>query len=77
MPSKEYTYGGETGKYAHRPAIIVRVWTKDAPYTVNLQVFTDGYNDGQQYASGIYWATSATYDPDGDTPYRWHWPERA
>ena len=57
----------------HRPGIIVRVW--EDGHGVQLQVFTDGSNDGPQFASGLYWATSVEYD-DGGRPGTWHWPER-
>jgi len=57
----------------HRPAIIVRVWGS----SVQLQVFTDGENDGAKYANNIYWATSVPYaDPSENKPYSYHWPER-
>jgi len=59
-------------KFDHRPAIIVR-WGS----SVQLQVFTDGENDGAKYASGLYWATSVPYaDPSENKPYSYHWPER-
>lgn len=63
----------------HRPAIVVRVWRGEFPHAdgvVQLQVFADGSNDGPDYASGLYWATSVRYDPSG-SPGTWHWPERA
>lgn len=61
----------------HRPAIVVRVWDRTGPYgTSNLQVFTDGVNDGPQYASGVVWKTSIMHseEPKANT---WHWIERA
>lgn len=59
-----------------RPAVVVRIWDHGGPQgTCNLQVFTDGRNDGEQYASGIAWKTSRCYDPDG-APGTWHWPPR-
>src|SRR5438445_12683125 len=62
-------------KGEHRPAIIVRVWNDTYP-GIQLQVFTDGSNDGEAYKSGIYWATSVTYaDPSENEPRSWHWPE--
>jgi hypothetical protein len=63
----------------HRPAIVVRVW-KDIPSypegTVNLQVFTDGSNDGRDHAAGIVWRTSVHYS-EGKEPGTWHWIEKA
>jgi hypothetical protein len=54
-----------------RPGKVVRVWNDEM---VQLQVFTDGTNDGAQYASGIYWATSVQYSETHE-PRTWHWPE--
>jgi len=54
---------------AHRPAIIVRVWSAQC---VQLQVFTDGSNDGPGYKSGLVWRTSVLLGLDENT---WHWPE--
>lgn len=54
----------------HRPAIIVRVWEDGR---VQLQVFTDGSNDGAPFASGIVWRTSVH---EGTESGSWHWPER-
>lgn len=49
-------YGPE---HVWRPAIIVRVWSPGSPSSAcQLQVFTDGTNDGAGYASGLEWATS-------------------
>jgi len=59
----------------HRPAIVVKVWNKSTGY-VNLQVFTDGGNDGEQYASGQYWATSVM-PSETHEPRTWHWIEKA
>lgn len=62
-----------------RPAIVVHVWSQPIAIgtgACQLQVFTDGSNDGPQFASGLHWATSVTYDPDG-APGTWHWPPRA
>jgi len=62
----------------HRPAIIVKIWPEyNGIQHIQLQVFTDGLNDGERYKSGIHWATSVTYaDPSEDKPGTWHWPER-
>jgi hypothetical protein len=62
----------------HRPAIVVRVWNPKATElssrgTIQLQVFTDGSNDGLQ---NVEWRTSVGYSEDPQ-PYTWHWPERA
>ena len=70
----------ESSRYPgeHRPAIIVKVWDTDPKpdSMVQLQVFTDGSNDGEFFKSGLFWATSVTYaDPSENKPYSWHWPE--
>lgn len=59
-----------------RPAIIVKVWDGSQNGCCQLQVFTDGTNDGERYASGVTWKTSRVYDADGG-PGTWHWPVRA
>lgn len=56
-----------------RSAIIVRAWSET---TVQLQVLTDGYNDGKQYAAGLIWRTSVHRDEEQHAPGTWHWPER-
>lgn len=62
-----------------RPAIVVRVWRDRGQAQANgccqLQVFTDGGNDGPQFAGGIIWRTSRLYDEAG-APGTWHWPTR-
>lgn len=58
----------------HRPAIVVKVWDKETG-CCNLQVLTDGTNDGELYKSGLYWATSRLYS-EGHEGFTWHWPER-
>lgn len=70
-------YVMEDGAHAgeHRPAVIVRVWRKDNGCS-NLQVFTDGENDGPEYASGLAWKTSRHYS-EGKEPGTWHWIEKA
>lgn len=60
---------------AVRPAIVVLVWGHD-DQMVNLQVFTDGKNDGAEYASGLAWKTSRKYS-EGREPGTWHWPPRS
>lgn len=78
-------------KGEHRPAIVVRDW-KQENGLVNLQVFTDGYNDGLRehvsashsdvgalgvsYAANILWRTSVHYSEEKE-PGSWHWIERA
>lgn len=64
----------------HRPAVVVQVWNKDTGCS-NLQVFTDGTNDGPVFGDGnglcnAYWATSVLYSEDPQ-PRTWHWIERA
>ena len=58
-----------------RPATVVRIWEGSAGGCCQLQVLTDGHNDGEQYAGGIAWKTSRLYDADGK-PGTWHWPPR-
>lgn len=41
---------------------------------VQLQVFTDGGNDGAPYTSGLYWATSVKHSEDKE-PGTWHYIE--
>lgn len=64
---------------AHRPAIVVNVWQVSGQCEgyVNLQVFTDGANDGQAFASGLLWQTSVCHDTDTKKPGTWHWIEPA
>jgi hypothetical protein len=58
-------------KGKHRPAIVVNDWHGST--RINLQVFTDGSNDGQLYKSGLYWATSVPYAPPSENkPFSWH-----
>lgn len=70
----------------HRPAIVVRNWSNpDIPSSegrVNLIVFADGSNDkgtisGNVSEQGLFWATSAHYDPAGNKHHTWHWIEKA
>lgn len=64
----------------HRPAIVVNAWKHVSEYEaegrVNLQVFTDFGNDGKQFESGRYWATSVQYSEE-PKPGTWHWIEKA
>lgn len=52
-----------------RPAIVVRDWGGFA----NLQVFTDGGNDGPDKMGGFFWATSIS-PSDTPEPGKYHWP---
>jgi hypothetical protein len=66
----------------HRPAIVVRVWRVNGEAQANglcqLQVFTDGLNDGGDLSSGLFWSTSVEYsEPSENKPRTWHWIERA
>lgn len=54
-----------------RPAIVVKVWDKDSG-CANLNVFTDGENDG---VDGL-WVTSVCYS-DTHEPRTWHWIPKA
>lgn len=75
----------------HRPAIVVRDW-KQPNGLVNIQVFTDGWNDdfreahhvntGEQstvvtIVQNTIWRTSVHQDEETKAPGTWHWPERA
>lgn len=60
--------------HPHRPAIVTRVWN-DAGM-VQLQVFTDGTNDGEWGKPNVVWETSVAYSEE-PTPRTWHWIERA
>ena len=73
-----YVLEDGTSKGQSRPAKVVRVWGsgRDTTQMVQLQVFTDGTNDGTQYASGIAWKTSVHHDPERSLR-SWHWPEEA
>ena len=78
-----YVFKDRHGEMVHRPAMVVRNWAHEngmdageADDMVQLQVFTDGTNDGPEYASGLYWATSVHEDATGEKEYSWHWPER-
>jgi hypothetical protein len=55
----------------HRPAIVVHVGDSNV---VNLQVFTDGRNDGAD--TGTRWVQAVKYSED-KTPGTWHWIEKA
>lgn len=67
----------------HRAAIVVRVFEPGKPLGLaNLIVFSDGSNDrgavfGNVSEQGLFWATSAHYDPEGTTHHTWHWIEKA
>ena len=61
----------------HRPAVIVRVWDRTGDSgSVQLQVFTDGGNDGPGKASGLFWAMSVMHS-ERPEPRTWHFIERA
>lgn len=69
-----------------RPAMIVALFEPQggAAGMVQLQVFTDGSNDGEEAKSGIIWRTSIPFadqrvpeDQKFPWPGRtWHWPPR-
>lgn len=75
-----------TNRGTHRPAVVVRVWRVNGKPQesglCNLQVFTDGNNDG---LNSVEWKTSVVFDAGDETadairePRRgtWHWIERA
>lgn len=63
-----------------RPAIVVRVWPGEYPKAeggaedgYNIQVFTDGTNDG--FETGTIWRTSVRI-ADAPTRGACHWPPR-
>lgn len=66
-------YVTDTGK--HRPAIIVQVWDTWSGCS-NLQVFTDGTNDGFARDHGLTWITSIEHSITPN-PNTWHFIERA
>lgn len=85
-----YVLESGRNKGEHRPAIVVRDW-KQSNGLVQLQVFTDGMNDGfkeshlvsigEEGASvvasqNIMWRTSVHYSEDKE-PGTWHWIEKA
>ena len=49
-----------------RPAMIVKLWTGQPPYTAQLQVFVDSTNDYSNYGSqdGTEWRTSIVHDAE-------------
>ena len=59
----------------HRPAVVVRVWATGRPGYINLQVLTDGSNDGEWGKANIVWETSVDYSEE-PKPRTWHWIER-
>lgn len=63
----------EDGPHAgeSRPAIVVKVWDMETG-TVNLNVFTDGENDGDART----WVTSVLYSGEHE-PRTWHWIPKA
>lgn len=82
MPNEQY-----------RPAVIVKVWDKEhVNGCCNLQVFTDGPNDIDQWVKdadgnahlerleeariGVMWKTSVLFSETKE-PHTWHWTEQA
>ena len=63
------------GNGEHRPAIIVAVFGDRPDGLCNLQVFTDGSNDGFTSHQGTLWATSIHRDDTISRLGTWHWPE--
>ena len=59
----------------HRPAVIVQVWDHGTGCS-NLQVFTDGTNDGFPAERGTTWITSVDHSAEA-APGTWHFIERA
>jgi len=61
-----YVWTGPRNAGECRPAAVVREWPGGV---LNLAVFPDGTNDGEERMA--VWATSATHGTDG-TPGTWH-----
>jgi hypothetical protein len=74
-PGRTVHYVLEDGPHAgeHRPAIIVKVWSKSIG-SVNLVVFMDGTNDGPDFGGCIRWCTSVA-PSEAMSPRTWHWIE--
>jgi hypothetical protein len=66
----EFTTLDRNGNKHVRPAIVVAVWSDDL---VNLQVFTDGYNDNE-YGVNVAWVTSV-HRSEEKLPRTWDWME--
>lgn len=63
------TPGGEYKAGSHRAAIITDCstnWDGD-PHNVAICVLNP---------TGLFFNTDVPYDPDGEKPGTWHWPER-
>lgn len=63
----------------HRPAIVVKKCPPEWGYpeddrAVQLQVFTDGSNDGGIFQSGMVWRTSVKYSETKELG-TWHYIE--
>lgn len=58
----------------HRAALIVKKQNENG--CCNLQVFTDGMNDGPKYEKGFVRVSSVNYS-ESPTPNTWHWIEEA
>lgn len=76
-----YVLPFDINRGSHRAAIVVRVWRDGEDKSLSnglcqLNVFTDGSNDGPIYSSGSYWATSVHFSENGE-PGTWHWIERS
>jgi hypothetical protein len=71
-----YVLPGGPNKGRHVAAVVVRVWGGGP--TVNLVIFPDGGNDGQEFASyPTGWVTSVPYaDPSENKVHTWHHIER-
>lgn len=63
-----------THKGEHRPAMIARIWNAETGY-VNLWLFQDGTNDGEEFSDRPTWVTSVNYS-DAKEPRTWHWIEQ-
>ena len=89
-----YVLPNGRSKGEHRPAIIVKVWESHrAQGTVNMQVFTDGENDGLEHHSSVRVPGNdepialrksantvwgtSVHYSETKEPGTWHWPEKA
>ncbi len=60
------TPGGEFPAGAHRAAIITEIGYRDDPHEIGLCVFNP---------TGLFFNRNIPYDPTGQMPGTWHWPE--
>jgi hypothetical protein len=66
----EYVSKDRNGNLKVRPAIVVQVW-ETSEDLVNLQVFTDGFNDNE-FGVNTMWKTSV-HRSENKEPFTWDW----